>query len=173
MKKPSRWVLEQCRAFAPESLVCDIAGGEGRHALPVAVLGHNVVLVDFSEVAVRNAQRRSLKISGVVADVAALPFRAQTFDAVIVTNFLERDLFATFVALLKPGGHLVYETYTTHHAALVAAGLSSAPQNARYLLQPGELRRLVASLTVIDYRETDITDEAGRRACASIHAINS
>lgn len=164
-------MIEQCRILPPGSLVCDVAGGEGRHAGALALLGHDVVLVDFAEGAVRAATRRSRAICGVLADVAALPFRADVFDGVVVTNFLDRDLIPAFIALLRPGGHLVYETYTTEHVALVAAGLSRAPRSARYLLHPGELRALVAPLTIVAYREGDIEDEAGRRACASVHAV--
>lgn len=153
------------------SLVCDIAGGTGRHASALAQQGHRVALIDFAEGAVRAAMHRSRAIFGVVGDVAALPFRAAVFDGIVITNFLDRDLIPAFIALLRPGGHLVYETYTTEHVALVAAGLSRAPRSARYLLHSGELRSLVSPLTIVAYREGDIEDEAGRRACASVHAI--
>ncbi len=170
-KKPSSWVIEQCRTLSPGSLLCDVAGGAGRHAVALAAQGHRVVLMDFAEAAVRAAMRRAPATRGVVADAGALPFRAGAFDGVVVTNFLDRDLIPAFIALLRPGGHLVYETYTTEHVALVAAGLSRAPRSARFLLRPGELRVLVAPLTIVAYREGDIEDEAGRRACASVHAV--
>lgn len=172
-RQASRWVIEQCAMLPQASLICDVAGGTGRHAGALAQQGHRVVLVDFAESAVRAAVRRSRAIFGVVGDAAALPFPAAVFDGVVVTNFLDRDLIPAFIALLRPGGHLVYETYTTEHVALVAAGLSRAPRSARYLLQPGELRGLVTPLTIFAYREGDIEDEAGRRACASVHAIRA
>lgn len=167
----SSWVIEQCGMLPRGSLVCDIAGGTGRHASALAQQGHRVALIDFAEGAVRAAMHRSRTIFGVVGDVAALPFRAAVFDGIVITNFLDRDLIPAFIALLRPGGHLVYETYTTEHVALVAAGLSRAPRSARYLLHSGELRSLVSPLTIVAYREGDIEDEAGRRACASVHAI--
>ena len=169
--RPSRWIIDQSTRFAARSLICDVAGGTGRHAAALAASGHRVVLVDFVEAAVTVATRRSPNVHGVVADVRSLPLREGTFDGVVVTNFLDRDLIPALFALLKPAGHLLYETYTTEHAALVAAGLAGAPRSARYLLKPGELRALVAPHTILDYREGDIEDEAGRRACASVHAI--
>lgn len=170
-RKPSRWILQRAEALAPGSLVCDIAGGSGRHAFPLAELGHRVMLLDFVEQAIRIAMRRAAGVHGIVADAKALPLREGSFDAVVVTNFLDRDLFPSLVALLKPGGRLLYETYTTEHVALIAAGLASAPRSARYLLQAGELRHLVAPLSILAYREGDIEDEAGRRACASVEAV--
>ncbi|MGQ0639282.1 MAG: class I SAM-dependent methyltransferase [Gemmatimonadaceae bacterium] len=169
--RPSRWVIERSGLFAAESWICDVAGGAGRHAAPLAARGHHVVLVDFVELAVRTAVRRSARTHGVVADVRALALRDGKFDGVVVTNFLDRDLIPALIALLKPGGQLLYETYTTEHAALVAAGLASAPRSACFLLRASELRALVAPLRILDYREGDIEDEAGRRACASVHAV--
>ena len=171
--RPSRWIIDQSRRFTPRSLICDVAGGTGRHAAALAASGHRVVLVDFVVDAVMVATRRSPNVHGVVADVRSLPLKDGMFDGVVVTNFLDRDLIPALLALLKPAGHLLYETYTTEHAALVAAGLANAPRSARFLLKPGELRTLVAALTIIDYREGDIEDEAGRRACASVHAIKA
>jgi SAM-dependent methyltransferase len=170
-KGPSRWIVQQSRALPKGALVCDVAGGTGRHAAPLVALGHRVVLLDFAEQAVRDALEQSRATLGVVADAKALPLRDSTFDVVVVTNFLDRDLIPAFVALLKPGGHLLYETYTTEHATLVAAGLARAPRSSRYLLKPGELRALVSQLSVVDYREEQVEDEAGRRHCASLHAI--
>ncbi len=170
-KSPSRWIVQQYRALASASLVCDIAGGAGRHAAPLVAQGHRVVLLDFAETAVRDALRHSRVTYTVVADARALPLRDGGFDAVVVTNFLDRDLIPAFIALLKPGGRLLYETYTTEHVTLVAAGLARAPRSACFLLKPGELRALVSPLTIVDYREGEIVDEAGRRACASVHAI--
>lgn len=170
-RQPSRWILERAETLAAGSLICDVAGGTGRHAVPLAERGHRVVLLDFVEDAIRIAMRRAAGVRGVVADAASLPLREASCDAVVVTNFLDRDLFPSLVALLKPGGRLLYETYTTEHAALIAAGLARAPRSARYLLQPGELRRLVHPLSIVTYREGDIEDAAGRRACASVEAV--
>ena len=145
----------------------------GRHAAALAELGHRVVLLDFAEPAVRQALRRSRAIIGAVADLTALPLREETFDAVVVTNFLDRDLIPAFIGLLKRGGRLLYETYTTEHVMLVAAGLARGPHSAAYLLHPGELRTLVSPLTIVEYREGEIQDDAGLRVCASVHARRS
>jgi SAM-dependent methyltransferase len=170
---PSRWIVERGHLLQPGSLVGDVAGGRGRHAVPFAENGHRVVLLDFVEEAVRSAIRRAPGIEGVVTDVQALAVRNHSFDAVIVVNFLDRELFPTLVALLKPGGHLLYETYTTEHAALVSAGVAHGPRTERFLLRQHELRTLVSPLTILAYREGEVNDEAGQRMCASIHAIKS
>jgi SAM-dependent methyltransferase len=156
------------------ALVVELAAGTGRHAQAIAARGRAVVAVDFVEAAVREAVRhgtaRQAAVHGVVGDVEVLPFAPGTLDAVVCVNFLDRALVARFAALLRPGGVMVYETYTVEHLALVAAGRARAPRNPDYTLQPGELPALVAPLMVLAYREGLVRDEAGERHVASIAA---
>ena len=169
-RAPSAWILEMSSRIPEAAIVVDVAGGTGRHAIPLARAGHRVVLLDFVERAVRLATLEEPAVAGVVADVAQLPIAAGSAGAVVVTNFLERDMFPVFVALLAPGGVLIYETYTRAHAALVEAGIAHAPRCTSFLLDAGELRRLVHPLSVLEYREGLVTDAAGDRCVASVVA---
>ncbi|MFL5579178.1 MAG: class I SAM-dependent methyltransferase, partial [Gemmatimonadaceae bacterium] len=169
-RAPSAWVVERALERPAAALVVDLAGGDGRHAAPLAAAGRRVVAVDIAEGAVREAVRRGAA-AGVVADLGALPFAPATFDVVLVVNFLDRGLFPTLGALLRPGGVLVYETYVRDHLALVASGRARAPRNPAYVLAPGELPRLVAPLEVVAAREGLVTDEAGERCVSSVVAV--
>ena len=68
---------------------------------------------------------------------------------IVVTHYLHRPLFPSLLAALRPGGALVYETFTRAQAA------RGRPTNPGFLLAPGELRRLVAPLDVRAAREGD------------------
>jgi SAM-dependent methyltransferase len=148
--------------------VADVAGGTGRHALPVARSGRHVVLVDIVLQAVATAKAAGPTLDGVVADASRLPLRTGRFGIVLVANFLDRAIFPDVVALLAPGGYLVYETYITAHLDLVQRGLARGPHSREYVLRPGELRELTQTLTVIEYWEGEVEDEAGRRCCARL-----
>ncbi|HET7586345.1 MAG TPA: methyltransferase domain-containing protein [Gemmatimonadaceae bacterium] len=51
---PSAWVIRRVLDHTQEgALVVDVAGGRGRHALPLVRAGRRVVVVDFAERAVR------------------------------------------------------------------------------------------------------------------------
>ena len=76
---------------------------------------------------------------------AALPERA--FDVIVVVHYLHRPLFPRLLAALRPGGVLVYETFTAAQAA------RGKPNNPDFLLRPGELHELVGSLEVLESRE--------------------
>jgi SAM-dependent methyltransferase len=169
-RPPSAWILEAVAGLPNDRPVLDLAGGHGRHAVPLSRAGRRVVLVDFSATAVRDAVGHDPAILGVVTDVTRLPFASSCFGVVVVSNFLDRAVFGTIADLIAPGGHLVYETYTTAHTRLVEQGLARGPSSSRFLLQPGELPRLVAPLDVIDSTEGEVADAAGRRHTARVIA---
>jgi len=168
---PSSWVLERCLSLPATTVYLDIAGGSGRHAAPLAAQGRTVVVLDFIERAIRAAVERHASIRGVVADVTALPLCAESVDAVVVVNFLERSAFHAFARLLRPSGTLVYETFTREHLDVVARGLASGPRNPEFLLEPDELPRLVSPLSVLEHEEGLVIDDAGERHVARVRAI--
>ena len=169
-RPPSPWVVSTIARLPNELTVIDVAGGTGRHAIPVARKGRGVLLVDIAAVAVRMAQAAEPSLLGLVADATRLPLRPGKFGVVMVVNFLDRDIFADLARLLAPGGFLVYETYTKAHLDLVNRGLARGPHSLEYLLNPGELPELARGLAVIEYFEGEVEDDAGRRCCARLLA---
>ncbi|UCE86226.1 MAG: class I SAM-dependent methyltransferase [Deltaproteobacteria bacterium] len=146
---------ERLRAAARLGPVLDVACGRGRHALAAAELGAHVVAIDrspafLSELQLR-ARERALRIDPVRGDLeapAALPVRPSCFGAVLVFRFLHRPLAGPLAAALRPGGLLLYETFTERQREV-----HRGPSNPDFLLREGELRRLFAGLDVLDYEE--------------------
>ena len=85
-------------------LALDLAAGLGQNAR--LLKDHTVILVDISDAAMERA--KGLRV---VADTQALPFDAGTFDAIVCTFYFDPRL--EFASLLKSGGTLLFETYTT------------------------------------------------------------
>jgi hypothetical protein len=172
-RAPSAWIVSALAALPNDLPLADVAGGTGRHAAPAARALHTVVLIDFVEIAVRRAISRDARIAGVVSTADGLPLRRKAFGTVLVSYFLDRSIFPDLIALLVPGGHLVYETYTLAHHELVVGGLAHGPSSAEFLLRPGELRELAAPLEIVEYWEGEAVDDAGRRCCARMIARKS
>ena len=169
-RPPSRWVLDTVVRLPNDLPLLDIAGGIGRHAIPLARMGRQVLLVDIALNGVTTARKAEPAIDVVVASATLLPLRSRQFGVVLVTNFLDRAIFPELIDLLAPGGFLVYETYTTAHLDLVRQGVAHGPSSPEYLLEPGELSRLARGLEVVEYSEGDVEDEAGLRFCARLLA---
>jgi SAM-dependent methyltransferase len=169
-RPPSRWVLDTVGRLPNDLSLVDIAGGTGRHAIPIARAGRQVTLIDIAMYGVTMARKVEPAIDVVVASASELPLRPRQFGVVLVTNFLDRAIFGDLMALLAPGGFLVYETYTVAHLELVRQGVAQGPSSPDYVLTAGELPRLAHGLAVIEHWEGEVEDEAGRRSCARLLA---
>ena len=152
---PSSWLVSHRKVLPASGRALDVACGRGRNARWLARQGFETTAVDRNPEAVAalkvQARAEGLAITGVVMDLEAgdLDFGADAYDVVVVVHYLHRALFPALLAALTPGGVLVYETFTTAQAA------RGRPTNPAFLLEPGELRRRVHGLEIIDSREGD------------------
>jgi len=95
------------------------------------------------------------------ADLTRHPLPRAFFDVIVVTRYLQRDLFGALADALSPGGVLLYETFTTAQLAL-----GSGPRSPDHLLKPDELRERFGSLQIEFYEEEVVEPEALARLAA-------
>jgi tellurite methyltransferase len=143
-------------------IVLDLAGGAGRHAIWLAKQGWEITLIDISETGVEQARQNAgplaSRIHLVVDDLthfksSQTEFEA-AFDVVMAFFFLKREIFSELVTAVRPGGLLVYKTYTRAQAEL-----RSGPKDRAHLLDSGELLKLASGLNVPHYGE-DVAETA-------------
>jgi tellurite methyltransferase len=141
---------------ASPGLALDVAGGVGRHAIWLAQRGWRVKLVDISEIGVKQAEENAKQTgteSSIATEVRDLnsvqDIGREQYDLVVVFFFLQRELFPVLAAAIKPGGHLIYKTYTTEQQRF-----NGGPSHPMFLLQPNELLHAFPSLRVLHYHET-------------------
>ncbi len=162
----SPWV----RRFAPllprGSRVLDLAAGSGRHAVLLLERGCRVTACDRDVEALRRLVGHS-RLEIVACDLETggpWPFAGETFDGVVVTNYLWRPGLASIVANVAPGGLLIYETFAAGHERF------GRPRNPDFLLRPGELLDAVAGkLRVLAYEDLVVDHPrpaAVQRLCA-------
>ena len=173
MSRPSTWFLWHAHLIRPGARVLDLACGQGRHSLPAAALGAEVVGVDRDAAKLAAARERAaaanLTVDWREVDLEGPWPELGSFDAVLVFNYLDRASMPKIQGLVAPGGRLMMETFLE---AQREAGWG--PTSERYLLRPGELGRLVAPLTILHGREVFETVDAERwRAVASVIAVRS
>ena len=136
----------------------DVACGSGRHALLLAAAGLEVHAIDRDAAAIEalraaagklglalRAEVRDLEAGG--AGPAAPLGPAGAYDMIVVFHYLHRPMLPALVRSLAPGGLLLYETFTVDQAA------RGHPKNPAFLLEHGELPRLVAPLEILRQRE--------------------
>ena len=153
--EPAAWLVANRARLPTAGRALDVACGRGRNAVWLAREGFTTTAIDRDAGAIASlddqARRERLPITALVADLeqerAALG--DERYDVIAVVHYLHRPLFPALVAALRPGGVLVYETFTAAQAA------RGRPTNPAFLLEPGELPRLVAPLEILAAREGD------------------
>jgi SAM-dependent methyltransferase len=165
---PSDWVQRWQHLLAPQSAVLDLACGHGRHMKYLAACGHKVVGIDRSPEALQAASSYG---HCVLADLEGgdWPLRQengtpQIFDAVVVTNYLWRPLFAPLLCSLAANGVLIYETFSHGNASV------GKPARAAFLLAPGELLKRCQALRIVAFEEVFLPQPA--RFVQRVVAIN-
>jgi SAM-dependent methyltransferase len=144
----------------PAGSALDVAGGAGRHSVWLAQRGWRAKLLDISDVGIGLAERNASRALGPIrkeflihAEVTDLnqmqDLGAEQYDLVLVFLYLQRELFPALISALKPGGFLLYKTYTTDQQHF-----SGGPSNPAFLLKPNELLQAFGSLRVLHYHET-------------------
>jgi SAM-dependent methyltransferase len=126
--------------------VLDVACGSGRHVRWFARQGCKVTALDRDAVALERLRNIA---AVVVADIegAPWPLPGQRFGAVIVTNYLWRELFPVLMQCLAPGGVLIYETFALGQQSV------GKPSNPAFLLRRGELLGATQGLRSIAFED--------------------
>ena len=158
---PADFLVGHRSLLPPAGRALDVAMGTGRNTLYLASLGYEVTGIDVSGVAVERcreeAERRGLRIEAVQADLGSYRLPSEAYDVIIDFYYLQRELAPALVAALRPGGVLVFESFTTEQRRF-----GWGPQQEEFLLRPGELRTLFPGLEELVYREGLVESQSGR-----------
>ena len=166
-REPTALLVENRHLLPPDGKALDVAMGTGRNALYLASLGYEVTGIDVSKVAVEHcrqeAEKRELQVEAILADLESYELVTEAYDLVVNFLYLDRQMSPKLVRALRPGGVLVFETFTTEQLAF-----AWGPRAPQFLLRPGELRGMFPELEVLLYREGVVEGERGPKAIASL-----
>ena len=149
---PSSFLVENF-PLLPKGLALDAAMGEGRNAIYLATRGYDVDGVDVDSEAVAHARAAARKLGAPIRAIVGdfedgtyiIPI--ETYDLVVVFNYLQRPLLKDIKEGVVPGGVVVYQTFTTDQVRF------GHPKNPDHLLQPGELKQVFSDWDILIYRE--------------------
>jgi SAM-dependent methyltransferase len=150
----SAWVQRWSHLIKAGGSVLDLACGQGRHMGHLHAKGFQCLGVDRDATALEVAQNFGAVLHADVEN-QAWPLTGAQFDAVVVTNYLWRPLWPQLLDSLKPGGVLIYETFSVGNETV------GKPSNPNFLLGNGELLEVCQSLRVVAF-EDGFLDEPAR-----------
>ncbi len=151
---PAQFLVEQLHRL-PQGKILDVASGGGRHTLFLASLGYQVDAIDRDEQALAQLSASALvrHLTGISSRVLDLEppqdhLWKEAYDAILVFFYLNRPLFPYLIDALKPGGILLYETFTVDNHIQ-----RRHPKRREFCLAHCELLSLVPRLRILHYDE--------------------
>jgi SAM-dependent methyltransferase len=144
----------------PPGPVLTLGEGEGRNALFLAAIGHEVVAVDQSEVGLAKARRRAeakgVSIQTQQADLGSFPIQPGAWAGIVsifchLPPSIRIPLHAAVVRGLRPGGVFVLEAYTPRQCGRGTGG----PSDPELLVSLDDLTSELVGLEFLHAQELE------------------
>jgi SAM-dependent methyltransferase len=149
--KPNDFLKISAHLLKPHSNILCLAEGEGRNAIYLASLGHQVTAVDYSESgkkkAMELARKRNVEIDYQLSDLMDFDFGQNKWDAVIsifchLPQAIRFKIHANVERSLKVGGIFILESYNPEQLTQNTGG----PKNIDMLYTPEIIKKDFSTL---------------------------
>ncbi|WDE13416.1 class I SAM-dependent methyltransferase [Thalassomonas haliotis] len=154
--------------------VLDLACGFGRNGLYLVSQDLPVLFADLNTYALAQIEQQAaaLNAQGLASYwhqdfelPGSTPLKGKVFSAVLVFRYLHRPLMAAIKQAVKPGGVIIYETFTRAQAEF------GRPKNPDFLLEPGELAACFSHWHMRHHFEGIVESNGVKQAIARIVAV--
>lgn len=147
--RPQSKKLEKAIEFTDGKNALDVACGSGRNSIFLAKNGFNVTSIDISQLALKTLEEQNINnITTKQVDLDTFEFEKESYDLIIMINFLDRNLFQKLLHALKKDGVFLIETYMFHEEN------EKPPSNPNFLLKKDELKEFFEKKAkILDYDE--------------------
>ena len=150
---PSEVLFFNQHLLPPKGVALDLACGYGSNSICLANNKLNVTAWDISHLALEELSIRSKDLGLVIncetRDVLQYPPEPNTFDVIVVSKFLDRQLIKHIRQAIKPNGLIFYQTFMKNRVDKLG------PKNPNYQLDGNELLEFFNDWKLIFYREED------------------
>ncbi len=152
--------LKSVAGRIPAGPVLCLAEGQGRNAVYLASLGHDVLAVDQSSIGLARAQElaaaRGVAITTQIADLSSFLIEPNKWSGIVaifahLPPALRAQVFAAAVGGLAPGGAFVLEAYSPKQLEYGTGG----PKDVTMLMSLDVLRTELAGLRIEHGVETE------------------
>ncbi|WP_416149908.1 methyltransferase domain-containing protein [Salipaludibacillus sp. HK11] len=146
--------LKNLTAYLDGGVAVDFASGLGENSLFLAKLNYDVRAFDISEIAVAHlneqASQQQLTLQARTCDLTQssnLDLPENSIDLVIITYFLNREIFPLAKSIIKENGYIFMETFYLSHV--------NHQENVsnQYKLRPQELLAVFDGWEILYYEE--------------------
>ena len=142
----------------------DLACGSGRNGLYLVTQGQRVTFADRQQDALDHVSKR-LQANRLARywcvdfeDADSDPLKGLSFSVILVFRYLHRPLMPAIKRAIRPGGLVIYETYTVDQPRF------GRPTNPNFLLQAGELEDIFHGWEILhSFEGHSISESSGQQ----------
>ncbi len=153
IKSPSEWLiycLNQIN-YKKNSHALDLACGYGRNSIYLEDRGYAVISIDISKKALDHFSGKNIrKFCKNIEDINSWPIHEKKFELVLVTNFLNREIFSYILKSVNKGGYLIYETFSEGNEKY------GKPKNRDFILKSNELLKLTEEFKLLCFENVKV-----------------
>lgn len=152
---PSHWITHHTPApIVGRNRALDLACGTGRHSFWLAGQGWHVTALDrnlpHTDGMTDNNVDNTIDWQQADLETGIWPLGPQTFDLIVVVNYLHRPLFEPLRRAVRSGGTLIYETF------MIGNEKHGRPTSPEFLLRADELTTEFSGWHITDQMQGDV-----------------
>jgi len=148
---PAEVLFHNQHLLPAQGTALDLACGRGANAICLAKNGLNVMAWDISSSALKHlshdAKENGLTVNSEVRDISKHPPETDSFDVIVVSRFLDRNIIPDIRNAIISDGLIFYQTF------IIDKVNETGPNNPDYLLDKNELLFFFKDWKIIFYRE--------------------
>jgi len=154
---PARVLSDHTYLLPKTGRALDLACGTGMNAILLAQHGLETCAWDISKQAIEKLDQAAIKlkinIMTEVRDIVSFPPDKKSFDVIVVSHFLDRQLMPKIIEAITGNGLLFYQTFIRDRID------DSGPSNPDYRLEKNELLTLCNTLNIVYYQEDGLVGD--------------
>ncbi|ASN05548.1 class I SAM-dependent methyltransferase [Virgibacillus necropolis] len=177
-KSENAFINETSDLIPDHSKVGCFAEGEGRNAVYLAKLGHEVTTYDQSTIGLEKtktlASQNNVEVETVAIDLTKEKVRTDQFDAAImvfghVPKQSQQFLIESMIDSVKPSGYIIFEVYSESQLAYQTGG----PKSVEMLYNPVDILNWIKNYKSIHFYYGEADRNEGKRHVGLGHVIQA
>lgn len=175
-EKENKFIHDMSEIIPVQSKVGCFAEGEGRNAVYLAKLGHDVTAYDQSVIGLEKtdalARKNNVTVETVAIDLTKEKVQNNQFDATImvfghVPKNNQQFLIKNMIDSVKFGGYVIFEVYSEDQLKYQTGG----PQSIDMLYNPTEVLGWIKNYQCIHFYYGEVIRNEGKRHAGLGHVI--
>lgn len=177
-KQANQFIQQKSHLLSKNSTIGCFAEGEGRNAIYLAGLGHEVIAYDQSTVGLEKAKQlaveQGVNVQAIPMDLTKEKVISRQFDAAImvfghVPAEDQHFFIHNIIAAVKPGGYVMFEVYSEDQLDYQTGG----PREKEMLYHPSDVLQWIMPHHCLHFYYGEVDRKEGKKHTGLSHVIQT